>query len=79
MASKSRLYRVKSTTGQLRLVEATTPAGARSYVARNEYTVDIPAQHEIYAMARDGLLIEAANDDISDETKSAVAQVDLAA
>lgn len=75
--AKSRLYCVTSTTGIKRLVEATNQQSARSYVARKEYTVEIPAQHEIYAMARDGIQIELASEEISDETRSAVAQSDL--
>ncbi len=77
--AKLRLYRVISTTGVKRLIEAPNQHSARSYVARKEYKVDIPAQHEIYAMARDGVQIELAIDEISDETRAAVAQVDLGA
>lgn len=79
MASKTRLYRVvSSSTQQVRLVEATTPAGARSHVARNEFHVDIPAQHEIYSLARQGIDIEVAGEGVvSDETRNAVAQEDL--
>ena len=76
--AKSRLYRVTDTAGIKRLIEATNQQSARSYVARKEYTVDIPAQHEIYAMARDGIQIELATEEISDESRSAVAQSDLA-
>jgi hypothetical protein len=77
MANKTRLYRVQS-TGQTRLIEATNQAAARSYVARKEYSVDIPAQHEIYAMARDGIQIELATEELSDTSRSAIAQADLA-
>jgi hypothetical protein len=75
MASKTRLYRVKDNSGKQRLIEASTPRGAIAYVARNEFTADIPAQHEVFAMAKAGVEIEVAGDqDVSDETRSAVAQ-----
>lgn len=77
MATKTRLYRVKS-SHRTHLVEATTPRGAIAFLARNEFKVDIPAQHEIYALAKAGVDIEVATDEpISDETRSAVAQSDL--
>jgi serine/threonine protein kinase len=55
MASKTRLYRVKDKSGAQRLIEASTPRGAIAYVARNEFTADIPAQHEVFAMAKSGV------------------------
>ena len=75
MATRTRLYRVKSRT-DVHLVEASTPRGALAYVARNEYTVDIPAQHEVFAMAKAGVEIEVSSDEVvvSDETRTAVAQ-----
>lgn len=73
MATRTRLYRVKSRT-DVHLVEASTPRGALAYVARNEFTVDIPAQHEVFAMAKAGVEIEVAGEELSDETRSAVAQ-----
>jgi len=78
MASKTRLYCVKS-ADQVRLVEATNPASARSYVARKEYSVEIPAQHEIYAMARDGVQIELAVEELSETSRMSIGQVDFAA
>lgn len=74
--SNTRLYRVLSTSSdKQRLVEATSPHAARSFVARKEYSVDIPAQHEIFAMAKAGVEIEVAGaDPVSDETRTAVAQ-----
>ena len=79
MATKTRLYRVHSlSTGKLRLIEASTPRGAISFVARHDLTADIPAQHEVFAMAKSGIEIEVANDSvISDETRNALAQQDL--
>ena len=77
MANKTRLYRVKSAS-QTRLIEAASQASARSYVARKEYAVDIPAQHEIYAMARDGIQIELAVEELSETSRNAIAQTDLA-
>ena len=73
--ANTRLYRVKSASGKTHLVEASTPRGAIAHVARNEYTADIPAQHEVYAMAKDGIEIELATDQgVSDATRMAVAQ-----
>lgn len=78
MSTKTRLYLVKSKT-DIHLVEASTPRGAIAHVARNEFTVSIPAQHEVYLLARTGVEIETAGDEsISDETRNAVAQEDLA-
>jgi hypothetical protein len=74
MSSKTRLYRVRSKT-DIHLVEASTPRGAVAHVARNEFTVDIPAQHEVFAMAKAGVEIEVAGEEpVSDETRTAVAQ-----
>jgi hypothetical protein len=74
MATKTRLYRVKSRT-DVHLVEASTPRGALAYVARNEFTVDIPAQHEVFAMAKAGVEIEIAGEDtVSEETRAAISQ-----
>jgi hypothetical protein len=74
MAQTTRLYRIQSkTTGTQRLVEASNPSAARSFVARDEYTVDIPAQFEVFAMAKAGIEIEVVNT-LSDETRTAVAQ-----
>ncbi len=61
------------------MVEATNPASARSYVARKEYSVEIPAQHEIYAMARDGVQIELAVEELSETSRMSIGQMDLAA
>lgn len=76
MKSNTRLYRVRSTsTGADRLVEASTPRGAIAYVARHEFKADIPAQHEVFAMAKAGVEIEVAGEEpISEETRAAVAQ-----
>ena len=80
MSTKTRLYRIKSKSGSDRLVEATTPRGAIAFVARHEFTADIPAQHEVFAMAKAGIEIEiATGDDISDETRTAVAQEQIQA
>lgn len=74
MATRTRLYRVRSKT-DVHLVEASTPRGAIAYVARNEFTVDIPAQHEVFAMAKAGVEIEVAGEEpVSDETRAAVSQ-----
>jgi hypothetical protein len=60
------------------LIEASTPRGAIAYVARNEFSADIPAQHEVFAMAKSGVEIEVAGDEpISDESRNAVAQTQI--
>lgn len=76
MATRTRLYRVKSaSTGAARLIEASTPSVARSFVARHEFAVDIPAQHEVFAMAKAGVEIEIAGDaPVSDWTRQSLAQ-----
>jgi hypothetical protein len=77
MATKSRLYKVTTPTA-VRLIKTTSTARAIAHAARKEISATIPAQHEVYAMARSGIEIETAGDvDISDETRSAVAQSDL--
>jgi len=77
MASKTRLYKVTSANG-LRLVETTSPARAIAYVARAEISAMIPAQHEIYAMAKSGLEIEIPMEGLlSDETRTSVSQGQL--
>jgi hypothetical protein len=73
--SKTRLYQVKSeTTGAVRLIEASTPRGAVAHAARKEFTASIPAQHEVFALAKAGVEIEVAGDEpVSIETRAAVA------
>jgi 16S rRNA A1518/A1519 N6-dimethyltransferase RsmA/KsgA/DIM1 with predicted DNA glycosylase/AP lyase activity len=77
MANKSRLYQVTTPTA-VRLIEAPNAARAIAHVVRQEIKATIPAQHEVYALARSGVLIEVVGDiEISDETRNAVAQTDL--
>lgn len=77
MAQATRLYRVITPTN-IHLVEATNPQRAVSFVARREIKVDIPAQHEVFAMAKAGVEIERLTDaPLSDETRTAVAQTEL--
>lgn len=77
MANKSRLYKVTTPTA-VRLIETTSAARAVAHAARKEIVAVIPAQHEVYALARAGILIEVAGDvEVSDETRNAVAQSDL--
>lgn len=74
MAATLRLYKVTTPT-QVRLVQASTVQRAIAFVARHEITATIPAQYELYELARLGMEIECATDDpITDETRSAVAQ-----
>lgn len=71
---KTRLYQVKSKHG-VRLIEAPSAHRARSHAAATEFTVDIPASHEIFAMAKAGVEIEVAGAEaVSDETRAAVSQ-----
>ena len=73
MATKTRLYRVVH-NGVTRLIEASTPHRARSFAAQ-DIIVDIPAQHEVYQMASQGIKLEVAGDEpASDETRASVAQ-----
>ena len=76
MTATTRLYRVHcKSTGKQRLIEAATPRGAIAHAARNEFTADIPASHEVFAMAKAGIEIENATlAPISDETRSSLAQ-----
>lgn len=75
----TRLYRVHcKSTGKQRLIEAATPRGAIAHAARNEFTVDIPASHEVFAMAKAGIEIENSSlAPVSDETKFSLAQVPI--
>lgn len=74
MASTTRLYKVETPAGP-RLVETTNPSRAVAYVAKSLFTVTIPAQHEVYKMAKEGVLIEmVGTDHVSDATRSAAAQ-----
>ena len=76
MATPTRLYRINcKSTGRTRLIEAATPRGAIAFAARNEFTADIPASHEVFALAKAGVEIEVAGPDpISDETRSSLSQ-----
>lgn len=76
MAVKTRLYRIRSSsTGKDRLIEAATPRGAIAFAARLEFSASIPASHEVFALAKSGVEIEiATGEDISDETRTSIAQ-----
>ena len=75
--ANTRLYRVVTPT-KTHLVESTNPQRAISFVASREMKCDIPAQHEVFAMAKAGVEIERTTDQpLSDETRSVVAQSDL--
>jgi len=79
MSSKSRIYQVTTPTA-VRLIEAANMSRAIAYAARTDITARIPLQHEIYALARDGVMIEVAGGIApSDESRNATAQTDLAA
>lgn len=43
----TRLYKVATPTGD-RLIETTNPTRAIAHVAKSQYTVTIPASHEVY-------------------------------
>lgn len=74
MASKSRLYKVTTPTAT-RLIESVSVARAIAHAARLEISATIPAQHEVFAMAKAGIEIEIAGDiTVSDESRTAVAQ-----
>lgn len=77
MAQATRLYRVITPT-KTHLVESTTPQRAISFIASREMKCDIPAQHEVFAMAKAGVEIERLNDaPLSDETRTSVSQAVL--
>lgn len=78
MTSKTtRLYRVVTPT-KTRLIESTNIQRAIAFAAKDEIKADIPAQFEVFAMAKAGIEIESVLDQpISDETRTAVAQEDL--
>lgn len=79
MATPTRLYRINcKSTGKTRLIEASSPRAAIAHAARLEFTADIPANHEVFAMAKAGVEIEVAGSEpVSDETRSALAQGQL--
>lgn len=75
----TRLYKVATPTGD-RLIETTNPSRAVAHVAKSQYTVTIPASHEVYRMATEGIKIEVVGaDEISDETRTAVSQTPIEA
>lgn len=77
MATKTRLYKVDTPTST-HLVEAPSPSRAISHVASSQIKATIPAQHEVFQMAKDGIEIERVGDaPLSDETRNAVAQEQL--
>lgn len=79
MKTRSRLYKVVTPT-KVRLIESPNAQRAIAFAAKAEITASIPAQHEVYAMAKSGIEIEVVQDvEVSDETRSAVAQADLVA
>lgn len=79
MATATRLYKVATPTGD-RLVETTNPSRALAHVAKSQYTVTIPPSHEVYKMATEGVKIEVVGaEDVSDETRAAVAQTQIEA
>ena len=74
MVAKNRLYRVVTPTAT-HLVEAPNPQRAVAFIARKQIKVDIPASYEVFGLAKAGIEIEVATgEDITDETRSAVAQ-----
>lgn len=76
--TKTRLYKVTTPNG-VRLIESPTIQRAIAHAARSEITATIPAQHEVYALAKAGIEIENVGaDPVSDETRAAVAQMPLA-
>lgn len=75
--SKTRLYKVETPTST-HLVETTSPQRAISHVASGQIKASIPAQHEVFQMAKSGIEIERPGDvPLSDETRNAVAQEQL--
>jgi hypothetical protein len=60
MATATRIYivRSKSQDGVARLVRATHPAHALKHVADSEYTVGVPTQDELIALAREDTAVE---------------------
>ena len=79
MTIKTRLYRVVTPT-KTHLVEALNQQRAIAHVARKEIKVDIPASFEVFALAKKGVEIETAGvDEVSDETRTAVAQEQIEA
>ena len=77
MATKTRLYKVTTPT-KTRLIESPNVQRAIAFAAKDEITAVIPAQHEVYALAKAGVDIEQVVDaPVSDETRSAVARADL--
>ena len=59
MASNTRVYQVTHlTTGKVHLIDATSPAAARNFVAKNQFAVSIPKAHDLHALAYKGVPIE---------------------
>lgn len=77
MATKTRIYKVTTPT-QIRLIESPSVQRAIAFVARDEIRAVIPAQHEIFELARRGLEIERVTDEpVSGETRAALAKTSI--
>lgn len=79
MAVKTRLYRVtQKSTGKVSLIEAASVRGAISHAAQDDFSADIPANHEVFALAKAGVEVQVAKEGtVSDETRTAVSQGQL--
>lgn len=74
MTRKTRLYKVTTPTAT-RLIEASSRQAAIAHAARREIIAAIPPQHEVYALAGQGVEIEIAGAGVvSDGTRAALAQ-----
>lgn len=62
MASKSRIYYIKDRSDFVSLVRATSPSAARSYMAREEFSVRVATQDDIVLAIKDGAPVQEATE-----------------
>lgn len=60
--SKQRIYHIESRDNSIHLVRATSPAVARSYMARNEFEIRVASQDDIVSAVTDGVIVQEATE-----------------
>ena len=58
----NRIYVVKNSTGEERLIEATSQAQALSFVVKDTLTVELASQTELVRLVTEGVVVETAGE-----------------
>jgi hypothetical protein len=58
----NRIYVVKNSTGEERLIEATSQAQALSFVVKDTLTVELASQTELVRLVTEGIVVEPAGE-----------------